>query len=537
MASAQPTSLSLAHDLPDLVRALRQPDAYPGHPTRVDVDETHISYVFLTGQYAYKIKKPLNLGFLDFTTLEQRRAYCQREVELNRELEPDAYLGVVEVRRDAGCYRVEGTGEVVEYAVKMRQFPPESRMDLLLPRDLVTRSQIRGLAERIAGFHGQAPTSEAITQEGGRRALAANIAENFAQTERYVGDTIDRYAFDDSRAFSLACLDAFDALLASREDAGLVRDCHGDLHSRQVFMSDGIHLMDRIEIAERFRYSDTGQDIAFMAMDLDFHQRADLSRLLVQHYSQITGDADLHRVMSFFKCYRAYVRGKVTSLLSDDPAASAGLREEARQRAARYFSLARRHARRNAPKGIFLMVGPTGVGKSVAAGELAQRWGIRHLMADRIRKELAGIPPLERRSEATGKGIYTPRFSRLTYEELLRRAEASLRHRKPVILDATFLRRQHRKPVYALGQRFDVPVWVLWCRAPEPLTHRRLDARALTPSISDGTWEIYQRQATHLEPVREAPPGQVIEIDTSVDRAEGAASLLQELYRRQLLAA
>ena len=537
MAFAQPTSLSLAHDLPDLVRALRQPEAYPCHPARVDVEETHISYVFLTGQYAYKIKKPLNLGFLDFTTLEQRRAYCQREVELNRELEPDAYLGVVEVRRDAGRYRVEGTGEVVEYAVKMRQFPPESSMDLLLSRDQVTRPHIRGLAERIAGFHGQAPTSEAITQGGGRRALAANIAENFAQTERYVGDTIDRYAFDDIRAFSLACLDAFDALLASREAAGLVRDCHGDLHSRQVFMSGGIHLMDRVEIAERFRYSDTGQDVAFMAMDLDFHQRADLSRLLVRHYSRITGDADLSKLMSFFKCYRAYVRGKVTSLLSDDPAASADLREEARQRAARYFSLARRYARRNAPKGIFLMVGPTGVGKSVAAGELARRWGIRRLMADRIRKELAGIPPLERRSEATGKGIYTPRFNRLTYEELLRRAEASLRHRKPVILDATFLRRQHRKPVYALGQRFNVPVWVLWCRAPEPLTHRRLDARALTPSISDGTWEIYQRQATHLEPVREAPPGQVIEIDTSVDRAEGAASLLQELYRRQLLAA
>ncbi len=537
MAFAQPTSLSLAHDLPDLVRALRQPDAYPGHPARVDVEETHISYVFLTGQYAYKIKKPLNVGFLDFTTLEQRRAYCQREVELNRDLEPDAYLGVVEVRRDAGRYRVEGAGEVVEYAVKMRQFPPDSRMDLLLPRDLVTRPQIRRLAERIAGFHEQTPTNEAITQGGGRRALAANVAENFAQTECYVGATLNRYAFDNIKAFSLACLDAFDALLASREAAGLVRDCHGDLHSRQVFMSGGIHLMDRIAVAERFRYSDTGQDVAFMAMDLDFHQRADLSRLLVQHYSRITGDANLYKLISFFKCSRAYVRGKVTSLLSDDPAASAGLREEARQRAARYFSLARRYARRNAPKGIFLMVGPTGVGKSVAAGELAQRWGIRRLMADRIRKELAGIPPLERRSEATGKGIYTPRFNRLTYEELLRRAEASLRHRKPVILDATFLRRQHRKPVYALGQRFDVPVWVLWCKAPEPLTHQRLDARALTPSISDGTWEIYQRQAMHLEPVREAPPGQVIEIDTSVDRGEGAASLLQELYRRQLLAA
>lgn len=536
-SSTRPESRTPTSDLTGLVSALQQTEAYPEHPVKIDMVETHISYVFLTGKYAYKIKKPLNLGFLDFTSLEQRRVYCQREVELNRVIEPDAYLGVVAVCWDGDRYAVEGTGEVVEYAVKMRQLPSEARMDLLLPKGLVTRQQVRRLSEKLAGFHGRTGASKEITQVGGRRALAANIVENFDQTKRYTGVTVSRCAFKDIQAYSLACLEAFDSLLERRETKGFVRDCHGDVHTRQVFLDDTIHLMDRIEIAERFRYSDVGQDVAFMAMDLDFHRRSDLAKLFVQHYINKTGDRELPKLLTFFKCYRAYVRGKVSSFLLDDPSASPELREASRLSASQYFSLARRYARRSAPKGIFLMVGPSGTGKSVVAADLAQCGRARHLMSDRIRKELAGVPPLERHTEAAGKGIYSGFFSRRTYEELLRRAEEALRAKKSVVLDATFLRKSYRMPVYTLGKQFDVPVWVLWCKAPEELTRHRLNVRATEPSISDGTWEVHERQAQQLEPVHEVPSEQVIEIDTSGDREENAATLLKELYRRQLLAA
>ena len=536
-ASTRPEGPTPTSVLTGLVWALQQTDAYPERPVKVDMEETHISYVFLTGEYAYKIKKPLDLGFLDFTSLEQRRIYCEREVELNRVVEPDAYLGVVKVCREGDRYIVEGAGEVVEYAVKMRQFPSEARMDLLLPKSLVTRQQIRRLSEKVAEFHGRTPTSREITEVGGREALAANVVENFDQTKRYTGVTIDRCAFQDIQAYSLACLEAFDSLLEQREADGFVRDCRGDVHTKQVFLDDAIHLMDRIEIAERFRYSDVGQDVAFMAMDLDFHRRSDLAKLFVQHYINKTGDRELPRLLTFLKCYRAYVRGKVSSFLFDDPTASPELREESRIRAYQYFKLARRYARRSTPRGIFLMVGPSGTGKSVVAADLARCSRAQHLMSDRIRKELAGVPPLERHSEPSGKGIYSGFFSRRTYEELLRRAEGALRAKKSVVLDATFLRRSHRKPVYSLGEQFDVPVWVLWCKAPEALTRHRLNVRAMQPSVSDGTWEVYERQAQQLEPVSEAPPEQVIEIDTSGDREENAATLLKELYRRQLLAA
>lgn len=308
-------------DYPALVQALLKPQVYPGEVTNVEIVETHISYLFLTGEHVYKVKKPVDYGFLDFTTLDKRRYYCYEELELNRRISPDVYLGVVEIREQDGSYAIDGPGKTVEYAVKMRQLPEERAMKVLLERGEVSDEDMRHFAAKIAGFHSRAKTGPEITRFGDLEAVRENKEENFLQTEKYVDTTLSEDSFDDIVAYSRAFMDERKELFHRRAKEGRIRDCHGDLHTAQIFLETDpergqggiISIIDCIEFNERFRYSDVAEDIAFLAMDLDFHGRPDLSRLFVETYVEESGDPGVLDVLNFFKAYRAYVRGKVTS--------------------------------------------------------------------------------------------------------------------------------------------------------------------------------------------------------------------------------
>ncbi len=325
--------------LPSVVEALLNPQAYPHKPRKIELVQTQMSFVLLAGEYVYKVKKPVNLGYLDYTTLERRHFFCRQEVELNRRLCPDAYLGVVPIVEE-GALCMEGQGKAIEYAVKMRQLPQDRMMDVLLPRGQVTPEMVARVAEKLVNFHQRAETNEEIAVFGRLDVIRHNCDENFAQTEKYIGLTIFRAKYERIRGYTDDFIKSNAGLFEKRVREGRIRDCHGDLHAAHVCFTDDICIYDCIEFNDRFRYCDVASEIAFLAMDLDRYQQAGLSRHLVNTYVGLSHDEELLKLLNFYKCYRAYVRGKVDSFKLDDPYIPEAEKAKVLTAARAYFQLA-----------------------------------------------------------------------------------------------------------------------------------------------------------------------------------------------------
>jgi aminoglycoside phosphotransferase family enzyme len=326
--------------LPALVQALLSPKAYPDSPRGIELVQTQISFVFLTGDHVYKVKKAVDFGFLDFTTLEKRRFYCKQEILLNRRLCPDVYLDVVQIVQDKGEIFIGDQGEVIEYAVKMRQLPRHRTMDQLLQNGQVTGEMMVGVANKLVEFHAKARTDDEIASYGELKTVRINTEENFAQTEGYIGVTIPKARYERIKDYTNSFMERNARLFAKRVKEGRIRDCHGDLHTAHICFANDIYIFDCIEFNDRFRYSDVASEIAFLAMDLDYHGRPDLAQRFVASYVAGSGDRDLLELLNFYKCYRAYVRGKVEGFMLADPHISEEEKERVSAVASRYFELA-----------------------------------------------------------------------------------------------------------------------------------------------------------------------------------------------------
>jgi len=333
-------------DISSLQKALLNPGIYPDLPKEVQLIETHISLLFLTGSYVYKVKKPVDFGFLDFTTLEKRKYFCEQEVRLNRRLSPDIYLGVVKITRDGDRVSFDGRGEVEEYAVKMKQIPEELLMDKLLDRGRVTPEMIKAVSEKLVRFYSEAETNELIKSFARPERVKQDTDENFEQTEKYIGVTISKDAFEEVQRRTNEFFRVREKIFHLRIASDRIRDCHGDLRLEHIFWGDEIAIFDCIEFNERFRYTDVAADIAFLAMDLDYHGREDLTEHLVRAYIEKSGDREITNILDFYKCYRAYVRGKVESFRLDDPNIPEKEKKEALKRAQKYFELSHRYVQR-----------------------------------------------------------------------------------------------------------------------------------------------------------------------------------------------
>lgn len=325
---------------PPLVQALLTPTAYPHHAEKIALVQTQMSFVFLTGDYAYKVKKPVDLGYLDYTTLEKRRHFCHQEVMLNRRLCPEVYLDVVPITEEEGKISIEEKGKVIEYAVKMRQLPEHRMMDNLIRNGQLSKEMVEQVAQRVAEFHQKAETNERIASYGDLTNLMTNTEENFAQTEKYIGISISKEKCDAIKSYTRGFIDERASLFRQRAKKGKIKDCHGDLHAAHVCFTNPICIFDCIEFNDRFRYSDVANEIAFLAMDLDYHERSDLSRHFVEAYVETCGDREILKLLDFYKCYRAYVRGKVESFKLDDPLISEEEKPRVLAVARRYFQLA-----------------------------------------------------------------------------------------------------------------------------------------------------------------------------------------------------
>jgi hypothetical protein len=321
-------------------QVLLNPQAYPHKPQKIELVQTQMSFIFLAGDFAYKVKKEVNLGYLDYTTLEKRHFFCHQELELNRRLCPGAYLAVVPIVEEKGGLRIEGRGKAIEYAVKMKQLPQERMMDVLLPQGQVTPEMIARVAEKLVGFHQKAETNQEIAVFGKLDVIRQNTDENFAQTEKYIGTSITAEEYQHIKNYTDNFVDSNASLFDKRVSEGKIRDCHGDLHAAHVCFTDDICIYDCIEFNDRFRYSDVASEIAFLAMDLDRYQQAGLSRHLVNTYVELSHDEELLKLLNFYKCYRAYVRGKVESFKLDDPCIPEGEKARILSVARSYFKLA-----------------------------------------------------------------------------------------------------------------------------------------------------------------------------------------------------
>ena len=324
-----------------IIEDLKKPASLPDKTNSVVVVQTHISIVFVADEFVYKVKKPVDFGFLDFTTLEKRKHYCNQEVRLNRRLSRGIYLDVLPVRSDGKKHILGGgSGEIVEYAVKMKRIPDEKLMKSVFDRGALTEDHLKRIAQALTTFHTDALRTSEIDQYGRPDTFRINTDENFEQVERYIGVSIPENEFSVLRRWTDDFYKANRNLFHARIDQGRIRDCHGDLHMEHICFTEPISVIDCIEFNDRFRYSDTIADIAFLLMDLEYHGGEEDAAVLWSFYKKLAGEGDVEALLTFYKVYRAFVRGKVANFQVDDENISEEMKNEAVERAGRYFQLA-----------------------------------------------------------------------------------------------------------------------------------------------------------------------------------------------------
>lgn len=482
-----------------------RPEAYEEAAGPVQMIQTHTSWVFLTGCHAYKVKKPVYFGFLDYRTLDARRVFCEDELRLNQRLSPDLYCGVVTINERNGRIRVGGPGTVVDYCLKMKELPQAAIMTERLRNHEVTFPLIDEIACIVARFHEQAATDDEISKFGAFDTVKFNWDENFAQTEEFEGRTISRQLLHETRSAVERFLKERAGLLDERIRAHRVRECHGDLHSGNIFIADEprttshqppatsrVRIFDCIEFNRRFSCCDTASEIAFFVMDLEYSGEKDLANYFVDRYLNLTGDWEMLRLLDFYKCYRAYVRGKVTSFQLNDAGIGRPRKQQAARVARKYFKLADRYAQTMFDRpALILVAGLPGVGKTYLASRVAKYLNTYHLRSDILRKELTSVPVGEHRFEGTDRGIYTSNISARTYQEMLDRGRKYLNRGSSVILDATFSFADSRAQCRRLAEESGARFLIVNCTCPVKVAIARISRRKDEFSFSDATPDVY----------------------------------------------
>ena len=513
--------------LAPLIARLCERRSFPHPATHVEQVETHISWVVLAGDYAYKLKKPLDLGFLDFSTLARRRAACEEEVRLNRRLAPELYLDVVAVTGTPDEPQIGGDGPVLEYAVRMRRFDRSLELDRLLREGRLPPERIDELARLVAGFHGSAPAATMTDPWGTPGIALTNAIANFDHVlaPEHNPDLAARIAA--LRQWTLAEHARIAPLLGDRRDRGFVRECHGDLHLANIVLHDDrVVVFDCIEFSPALRWIDVMAEVAFTVMDLHYRGRVDFAQRFLNGYLEATGDYGGLAVLRFFLVYRAMVRAKIAAIRATQGSRTAsGKRARADFHA--HLVLAEAFAR---PARLAMVVtcGPSGSGKSHLAALLASSGEWIRVRSDVERKRLAGIRANERSDSALGAGLYAKGMGKRTYARLGELARTVLAAGFPVIVDATFLASAQRRAFRDLAAAQGVAFVILAPQTPPALMRQRVAARAAAGSdASEATLAVLERQLAAAEPLAADESALAIAFDTSneVDAVALAAAV------------
>lgn len=516
-----------------LFEAMGRGDFYPHPVDCIEVRDTHISKVFLTGDLVYKVKKPVDLGFLDFSSLEKRSRCCEAEVALNRRLTQGVYLDVVPICGAPGHYRPDGAGEPIEYAVRMRQLPEDRSLTSLVRRGEAGAETLAVLAERLVWFYDrQGPADPDLVGSAWERVKGA-CKENFEQTAWAAGVVLPRDAYQIVEAATIAFLDNQKHHFERRGRDGRIRDGHGDLRTGHVyFTGEGdLQIIDCIEFNERLRVIDVASDLAFLAMDLDFEGAPELGAALMDRYAELSGDHPAYALVPFYKAYRAMVRCKVACIrLRTDASGTADCVAEHRD-AVRYLELAFGYTRIFSRPTLWVICGIPATGKSTIARGLADALGIEVLRSDVIRKRLFGLEAETPAATAFQRGIYTEKASRATYAEMRRLVAETVDRDRSVILDATFSHREDRMAALRLARDRGITVRFIHCEAPERVVKDRLERRENTASVSDARRSHFDMLKARFSPLDELPPASRLGIDSSEPAADCVRAILSWDYR------
>jgi aminoglycoside phosphotransferase family enzyme/predicted kinase len=458
----------------------------------------------------WKLKRPIDYGFVDYSTLDRRRRCCEDEVRLNRRLAPDVYLGVIPVRLGPQGHWFGPTGDIVDYAVHMRRLPEAQSAEALLRRGALAPEHLTRLAARLARFFADATP---VPPAGTIDAIRENVTENFAQVEPFVGRFVTREAFDAVRSWQLEGLQQDPGRFRARVEQGRIRDGHGDLRLEHVYFEDVQPIViDCVEFSARLRCGDAAADVAFLAMELTARARADLAERFLADFALATDDYDLYGVVDFYAAYRAWVRGKVAAFLAADPSTPPPKAVRKAEEARTLFALARSYAQaRSGAPPLIAVGGVIGSGKSTLAEALGQATAVPVLSSDRTRKALAGVHATERAPERA----YSKAFSERTFDELFRRAAVVLESGRGVVLDATFRERGLRLRARDLARRHGRRFVFAETVCDEATLRERLRRRAAGPSVSDAGEGLLERVRAEFDPVTELAADQHVRIDTS----------------------
>lgn len=496
-----------------LIAALQNPALYP-HPVEgFQLIETHISWVLLTGSYAYKIKKPVNFGFLDFTELSARQHFCEEELRLNQRLTEGLYLEVVAIGGSETAPELAGTTPAIEYALKMRQFPQEQLLSAIQARGELSEGHIDELARQIAQFHLKAPKVSPQHPLGTPEAVMAPVLQNFEQIRPMLGDKADLQQLDALEAWATSSYERLRPLLAERKAKGFIRECHGDIHLGNVAQIDGkVVVFDCIEFNEPFRLTDITADAAFLAMDLEDRGLKCLARRFISTWLEHTGDYDALHLLNFYKAYRAMVRGKVSLFRlgqEQDPVQRAVILRQYRA----YAALAESYS---AIPSRFLAIthGVSAVGKSHVAMRLVEALGGIRLRSDIERKRLFGEQPDSPEAQIAS-GIYSEDASQATYQRLHQLAQHGLQAGFPVVIDATYLKASQRQAACSIAEETGAPFLILDCHAPDAVIASWLEQRQKEGrDPSDATLEVIQAQHASRDPLDETERVHSMRVDT-----------------------
>ena len=520
-----------SHLQPTLIRALLEPARYDPPVSAVDLIETHISWILLTGTCAYKIKKAVNLGFLDFSTLEKRHFYCKEELRLNRRFAPQLYLDVIPIAGTPQQPVLDGTGTPIEYAVKMRQFPQDALLDRLLERGLLGPAEVDEVARAVARFHAMIAATPAPPQFGTPAAIQQPVLENFVQIAERAKGRPEVKMLAALEEWSRAEFMRRQKDLTARRENHHIRECHGDLHLGNMAWIDGaVTLFDCIEFNPNLRWIDVMSDAAFVIMDLHDRGRSDLAQRFLISYLEHSGDFGGLQVLNYYLVYRAMVRAKVASIRGCQPGLDEQQQQGAWEQARAYLELASRFTRPYRPC-LMITHGYSGSGKTTAAQYLLEHSSAIRVRSDVERKRLFGLAPHERSESGLNAGIYSADAHRQTYRHLEQVAQEILQAGYPVIVDAAFLRQAERRAFHALAAALQVPFIILHLQAGETTLRQRIAGRQeQEKDASEATLQVLELQLQGSDELTPEETASTFVLDTEHPKTTRAA--LQKLARQ-----
>lgn len=516
-------------NFPVLIQALQNPELYDHAVTGFQVLETHISWVILTGEHAYKIKKPVDFGFLDFSTLDRRKHFCEEELRLNQRLAEPLYLDVLPICGSPEQPRLDGSGEAFEYAIRMRQFDQQDLFDARQERKDLPAELLTTLARQVAEFHDQLPGLTDDSPLGTPEAVFAAMQENFDQIRPLLSDKALLGQLDNLEDWTRTTFERHRDQIAQRRTDGFVRECHGDLHLANITVFGGkVTVFDGIEFNEPFRWIDVINDLAFLLMDLESRQEFELSNRVLNSYLEYRGDFEGLALLSLYKAYRAMVRAKIALFTLGNPTLTDGEKANLMQRYRDYANLAESYS--EIPNHYLLATcGLSASGKTCVSAEMSAELGLVRLRSDIERKRLFGLKPLEQSKSGVGDNIYSPEATEKTYQRLAELAAMLLESGLSVIVDAASLKTSERALMTDVAETHCVPFALLHCEAPENL--RRQWIRQRQGDASEATEELLDAQMNWFEPLTQEEKGHTIHIHTE---QEHVAEALADRIRQHL---